>query len=175
MKRFVMTAAAVFLSSLPARAAEGRWQEYVYRESGFSANFPEAPQSHNVMQRTSQTPSGEISERVYSVDEGGVIYSVGVADFSQSRRDPDLAVREALAALIGNGKVAVEISLEIDSVHGTEYVVIGSDGTRYTDGIFYFKEQLYQVKVVYPVDNSDPAGSSGVGFFMAHFRFLEPF
>jgi hypothetical protein len=60
-------------------------------------------------------------------------------------------------------------------MHGTEFVIRAADGTSYTDSIYYIKEQLYQVKVIYPAANSDPAGSSGIIQFEAKFRFLDPY
>jgi hypothetical protein len=174
MGRFFFTAAFVCAAILPAQAAEPRWQEYRYPEAGFAANFPEAPQAFSRLHATSQSPSG-VREQVYSFDEGGVLYSIDIADFTGARADPDIVVNEATQTLLDNGRLESEIALEIDLVHGTEYIVIGADGTRTTDGIFFFKDQLYQVQVVYPPSNSDPAGSSGISFFLAHFRFLDPF
>ena len=174
MNRFVITAAVAWLSSLPAYAAEERWQEYSYPEAGFSANFPEPPNASSRLHPSSQAASG-VREQMYSFDEGGVIYSVNVADFTRASADPAVVVTEAMQTLLDNGRLESEISLEIDLVHGTQYIVIAPDGTRYTDGIFFFKDLLYQVEVVSPVSNTDPAGSSGVGFFLAHFRFLDPY
>jgi len=174
MRRFFLTAAFACAAILPAEAAEQRWQEYSYPEAGFSANFPEAPKASSRLHATSQAPSG-VREQVYSFDEGGVVYSIDIADFTGANADPDIVVSEAKRTLLDNGHVESEISLEIDLVHGTQYIVNGTDGTRTTDGIFYFKNQLYQIQVVYPLSNSDPAGSSGIGFFLAHFRFLDPY
>jgi hypothetical protein len=171
---FTLTAVAC-LTSLPALGAEDRWQQYTYSDAGFSANFPDQPRSFLRLDPSSQVPWGSISEQVYSFEEGGVVYSVGISDFRHLGANPDVAVTEAVSSLVGEGKLDSKIALEIDQVQGTEYIAVGADGTRYTDGIFFFKEQLYQVKVVYPVSNRDPAGSSGVGFFMAHFRFLDPY
>lgn len=175
MKRLLFAAGLACCLSLTTEAAEPNWQEYSYPEAGFSANFPEPPKSVSSLRPTMLAPAGGVKEQVYSFDEGGVVYSVGIVDFRNSGADPDAAVREARDALVGDGRLESETSLEIDLVHGSQFIVIGSDGTRYTDGIFYFKEQLYQVKVVYPVGNNDPAGSSGVSFFLNHFRFLDPF
>ena len=43
----------------------------------------------------------------------------------------------------------------------------------YTDAIFFVDHFLYQIKVIYPAVNDDPAGSSGIGLFQTAFRFLR--
>jgi hypothetical protein len=174
MRPFFFAAALACAAILPAQAAEERWQEYSYPETGFSANFPETPKPFSRLHASSQAPSG-VREQVYAFDEGGVVYSVGIADFRGTSADADVVVNEAMHTLLESGRLDSEIALEIDLVHGTQYIVIGADGTRTTDGIFFFKDQLYQVQVVYPLGNTDPSGSSGVSFFLAHFRFLDPY
>jgi hypothetical protein len=163
-----------FLSAAPANAAE-RWQEYLYLQDGFSAHFPEKPALLEQLHRTSQSVSGTVGERIYSFNEGGVIYSVSIIDFTKGDVDPDIAVDEVRAALIGSGTLAFDGSIYLDQMHGRELIVVGADGTRYTDGIFYIKRQLYQMKVVYPAVNSDPAGSSGIGIFQGTFHFTDPY
>jgi len=77
--------------------------------------------------------------------------------------------------LKGLGRLAFDESIYTDSMHGREIVVIGDDGTSYTDGIFYVRRLLYQMKVVYPAVNNDPAGSSGISVFLTQFHFTNPF
>jgi hypothetical protein len=158
----------------PAHSAE-TWQEYTYPEAGFSASFPGKPVFAEQLYRTSQSPSGAVTERIYSFNQGGVIYSVSIADFSKVDADPDIVVDEVASVLMGLGTVAFYGSIYLDSMHGRELVVIGGDGTRYTDANFYVKQLLYQVRVVYPAVNSDPAGSSGISIFQAKFHFTDPF
>jgi hypothetical protein len=98
-----------------------------------------------------------------------------MADVSKVDADPDIGVAEVASVLMGLGTPAFYDSIYLDSMHGRELVVIGGDGTRYTDANFYVKQLLYQVKVVYPAVNRDPAGSSGIGIFLAKFHFTDPF
>jgi hypothetical protein len=165
---------AGLLSVAPASATE-RWQEYLYPEDGFSAHFPDKPALLERLHGTSQSADGTAGERIYSFDEGGVIYSISIIDFTKDDADPDIAVDEVATALIGLGKLTFDGSIYLDQMHGRELVVIGGDGTRYTDGIFYIKRQLYQMKVVYPAANSDPAGTSGISVFQGKFRFTDPY
>jgi len=95
-------------------------------------------------------------------------------DFTKAEADPDIAVGEVASALTGLGRLAFDESIYTDSMHGREIVVIGDDGTSYTDGIFYVRRLLYQMKVVYPAVNNDPAGSSGISIFLTQFHFTNP-
>ena len=171
--RFFLT----FIGFLLAGPAHGSqiWREYTYSEDGFSASFPGKPIIAKRLSKTSQSANRAVPERIYSVNEGGVIYSISVMDFTKVEADPDIAVGEVASALTGLGRLAFDESIYVDSMHGREIVVIGGDGTSYTDGIFYVRRLLYQMKVVYPAVNSDPAGSSGISIFLAQFRFTNPF
>jgi hypothetical protein len=162
------------LWTAPAHSAEN-WREYTYPDAGFSASFPGKPLILRRRSKTSQSPDGAVSERIYSVNQRGVVYSVSVMDFTKVEADPDSAVGEVVSALMGLGRLAYDESIYTDSMHGREIVVIGGDGTRYTDGIFYVRRLLYQMKVVSPAVNSDPAGSSGISIFLGQFRFTDPF
>src|SRR5258705_13236208 len=163
------------LFSAARAAATERWQEYLYPEDGFSAYFPEKPVLLEQLHGTSQSADGTAGERIYSFDQGGVVYSVSIIDFTKDDADPDIAVDEVATALMGLGKLTFDGSIYLDQMRGRELVVIGGDGTRYTDGIFYIKHLLYQMKVVYPALNSDPAGSSGISIFQGKFRFTDPY
>ncbi len=174
MRSGLLLAFLGFLTAAPACSAE-RWQQYLYPEDGFSANFPEQPTLLEQRHDTSQSAGGTVSERIYSFDEGGVIYSVSIIDFTKGDVDPDIAVDEVASALTGLGSVTFDGSIYLDQMHGRELIVIGRDGTSYTDGIFYLKRLLYQMKVVYPAINTDPAGSSGISIFQGKFRFLDPY
>ena len=155
-------------------AAEN-WREFSYPEAGFSAYFPGKPAIAERLLQSSQSPGGTIMERVYFFDEGGTVYSVGIVDFTGMGADADIAVNEVAAGVTVLGKLAFDISSYINEVHGRRIVVTGGDGTSYTDGIFYNKEHLYQIKVIYPANNGDPAGTSGINQFLVNFQFLDPF
>ena len=171
--RLFLAVIGLFLAG-PAHSAEN-WREYTYPEAGFSASFPGKPVIAKRLSKTSQSRSGAVTERIYSVNEGGVVYSVSVMDFTKAEADPDIAVGEVASTLKGLGRLAFDESIYTDSMHGREIVVIGDDGTSYTDGIFYVGRLLYQMKVVYPAVNSDPAGSSGISIFLTQFHFTNPF
>src|SRR5258708_34890723 len=137
-----------FLLAWPAYSAE-RWREYTYPEDGFSASFPGKPVIVKRLSKTSQSPNRAVPERIYWVNEGGVIYSISVMDFSKAEADPDIAVGEVVSALVGLGRLACDEAFYTDSMHGGAIVVIGVDGTSYIGAIFYVSRGPYQTTVVY--------------------------
>jgi hypothetical protein len=164
-------AAVLFTGS--AVAAEGIWPEFAYPESGFAAQYPDRPKVEDRDYKTDQTPEGVVKERVYSFDSGGVVYAVNIADFTGTRADKDKTIDEAAKNLIARGKVTHDVSGRIDWHYGREIRVEDSNGTSYTDAIFFIDNRLYQINVVYPAANTDPAGSSGIHFFQQAFRLLH--
>ena len=171
----VLLAAACLAIACPAMPAEN-WQQYRFNNAGFSAHFPGRPKISNRVYLSSQAAGGRrLTERVYSSNEGGVIYSVGIVDFSNPAANPDAAVDEVTGALTALGELIFDTSCYVDQMHGREIIVRGADGTTRTDAIFWIKNHLYQIEVVYPQKNTDPAGSSGIGLFLAKFHFLDPY
>ncbi|HEY4265642.1 MAG TPA: hypothetical protein VGM72_10005 [Micropepsaceae bacterium] len=155
-------------------AAEGGWQLFSYPESGFAAQYPNPPQVETVDYKTAQTPDGIVKQRVYSTNNGGVIYSVAVADFTRTRAEKDKTIEEAVANLSGLGKLTHnESGARIDGNYGREIRVEDATGTSYTDAIFFIDNKLYELKVTYPAVNNDPIGSSGIHFFQQTFQLLH--
>jgi hypothetical protein len=147
------------------------WKEYSFNESGFAAQYPGKP---TVEERAYQSAFGSgLKERVYVFNEGGVDYIVAVADFGKSRANKDKVIDEAAKSLMDKGRLTIDYPGRIDLNFGREIVVVDPDGTSITDAIFFVDKKLYQIEVVYPMTNSDPVGSSGIGFFQTAFRFLH--
>ena len=152
-------------------AAAQSWKEYSFKEAGFAAQYPGQP---TVTERAYKTAYGsDVKERVYAVNQGGVEYTVAVAEFSKAKADKQKLIDEAARALMDKGRLTIDYPGRIDWNYGREIVVVGMDGTSTTDAIFVVEGKLYQIEVVYPEMNSDPAGSSGIGFFQTAFRFLH--
>jgi hypothetical protein len=168
----ILGVAAMFLTGA-GYAAEGGWQEFSYPEAGFAAQYPNRPKLEIRDYKTAQIPEGVVKERVYSFNSGGVVYAVQIADFTRTRAEKDRTIDEAAKNLIGLGRVTHDVSGRIDWHYGREIRVEDNDGTSYTDAIFFIDNQLYQIKVVYPALNTDPAGSSGIHFFQQAFRLLH--
>src|SRR5438270_7498873 len=102
--RFALSSALLALAG-PAIAADEGWREFVYPESGFAAEYPSRPNVSTRDYHTAMAPEGAVKERVYSVNSGGVIYEVAVADFSKSSAQKDPTIEEASKAILAQGKM----------------------------------------------------------------------
>ena len=170
MKKASFCAAAALLSLSFTPASAQAWREYSFRDGGFAAQYPGRPK---VEERAYESAfGGPITEKVYSYDSGGVIYLVAIADFTNAKAEEDKAIEEAANALIAKGKMTHDERGRIDFHYGREIRVETPDGTSFTDAIFFINDRLYQIEVIYPVMNTDPAGSSGIHFFQQAFRLL---
>jgi hypothetical protein len=171
--RAIGLAMVTILAAGSAFGAEGGWREFSYPESGFAAQYPDRPKIEDRQYKTAQAAEGSVKERVYSFDSGGVVYTVQVADFTRTRADKDRTIDEAVKNLLALGKVTHDESGRIDWNFGREIRIEDGSGTSITDAIFFIDKKLYQLKVVYPAVNTDPAGSSGIHFFQQAFRLLN--
>jgi hypothetical protein len=170
----VGVAMAAVLIAGAAQAAEDGWREFTYPESGFAAEYPSRPSVETRDYHTTQIPDGIVRERVYSVNLGGVIYAVEVADFTRSPADKDRTIEEAASNLLAQGKMTHDESgARVDFNYGREIRIEDGAGGSITDAIFFIDHKLYQLKVTFPVGNTDPAGSSGIHFFQQTFRLLN--
>ena len=157
-----------------AFAADSGWREYVFPESGFAAEYPSRPTVEMLDYHTSQTPDGIVPQRVYSVKSGGVTYAVEVADFTRSMADKDHTIAEAANNFLAQGKMTHDESdARIDFNYGREIRIEDGAGGSVTNAIFFIGHKLYQLRVIFPADNTDPAGSSGIHFFQQTFRLLN--
>jgi len=173
MRLSVLPVLTALLVPAPVLAAEQGWPEYSFPEAGFAAQYPSRPQVQEGTYKTALVTQGSVKERVYSVNSGGVVYMVAIADFTGGpRQDETKVIDEAAKALMQMGQLTHDVSARIDWHYGREIRVDDGRGTSYTDAIFYIERKLYQLKVVYPEMNTDPVGSSGIHFFQQAFRLL---
>ena len=171
--RFSVLSCALLLAGT-ANAAEGGWREFAFPESGFAAEYPSQPNVEVRDYHTAQTPDGVVPERVYSVRSGGVTYAVEVADFTRSAADKDRSIEEAAKNVLALGKMTHDESgARVDFNYGREIRVEDGTGGSITDAVFFIDRKLYQLRVIFPADNTDPAGSSGIHFFQQTFRLLK--
>jgi hypothetical protein len=160
----------VLLGSVSAAAAADGWKEYSNAQWGFAALFPRPP---TVTDQPYPSANGMgVIEHVYSSEAGGVTYLVSVADFSKTRAPADKTTDEAVARLVAKGRLTIDYPSHMGIEFGREIGVVDKDGTTYTDAFFFVGRKLYQIEVIYPLKNSDPVGSSGIGYFQTSFRWL---
>src|SRR5258708_20824665 len=75
---------ALALVAIASPAAAQSWKEYSFTESGFAAQYPGKPVVEERPYKTAY--GGEVKERVYVFNAGGVDYVVAVAYLSRRRR-----------------------------------------------------------------------------------------
>jgi hypothetical protein len=168
--------AAAPLIAASAMAAEEGWREFSFPESGFAAEYPARPSVATRDYQTKQAPEGTVPERVYSVNSGGVIYSVEVADFTRTKADKDPTIEEAARNVLAQGRMTHDESgARVDFNYGREIRIEDGAGGSITDAIFFIDHKLYQLRVNFPAGNTDPAGSSGIHFFQQTFRLLSSY
>jgi hypothetical protein len=166
--------AAVLMIAGAASAADEGWREFTYPESGFAAQYPARPRMEMRDYRTAQVPEGVVRELTYSVSSGGVIYEVDVADFTKTAAGKDRTIEEAASHQLAQGKMTHDESgARVDFNYGREIRIEDGMGGSITNAIFFIDKKLYQLKVTFPADNTDPAGSSGIHFFQQTFRLLN--
>lgn len=162
-------ALAAMLTAAPASGQAG-WREFEYPRDGFAARYPVEPV---MSERPYQTALGSsVTEHVYSAESEGVTYIVSIADFGAPRPDTDKAIDEAAARLIATGKLTHDVSARLNWNYGRELRVEATDGNSYTDAIFLIGNKLVQLEVIYPLNNSQAAGSSGIHYFQQAVRLL---
>ena len=166
--RLILSLTLALAVSTPAAAQV--WKEYSFEAGGFAAQYQGQPK---VEERPYASAFASlVVERVYSHNSGGVDYLVAIADFAGTRPDGDKTIDEAANALVARGKLTHDERARLDYHYGREIRVETPDGTSYTDAIFFINNRLFQIEVIYPAMNSDPAGSSGIHFFQQAVRLL---
>jgi hypothetical protein len=161
---------AALLGGSPA-ASQAGWKEYEFPQAGFAARYPGEPK---MTEQAYQTRFGSgVQERLYSAESEGVTYTVAIADFGTTRPETDPAIDEAADRLIAMGRLTHDVSARLNWNYGRELRVEGTDGNSYTDAIFLIENKLVQLKVIYPLNNSQSAGSSGIHYFQQAVRLLN--
>ena len=74
---------AALIASSPAGAQAG-WKEYEFSKDGFAARYPGQPVLAESAYETKMAPAA--TERVYSFDDGGIVYAVAITDLEARGR-----------------------------------------------------------------------------------------
>jgi hypothetical protein len=133
---------AVLLTPLPAGAQT--WQNYDYADAGFAVHFPAPPTLTKGVYRAAAGLSAPSA--VYSVRQDNVVYTVTVADFSQTTVEKDKAIGDAVKAFGETGEIKVDVDARINTQFGHELTIANKDGSRSTVAIFFFNHHLYQLE-----------------------------
>ncbi len=137
-------AAVVVLASMPFAAAAQSWQQYNYTDAGFSAQFPNPP---NVSDEKYKTASGiEVPAKIFASRNENIVYSVTVADFTNTALDNDKAIDDAVKIFSAGGEIKADVNERVNRQHGRELTVIGKDASHSSIAIFFFDHKLYALE-----------------------------
>ncbi|HEY4028719.1 MAG TPA: hypothetical protein VGM25_00115 [Caulobacteraceae bacterium] len=127
--------------ALTVAAPAFAWDIYTFPEAKFAAQFPGQPQVGAAKWRT--TAGLEVPAQRYAIQDGGVAYSVTLADFSGTALDKDAVIADGVKAFGAEGEVLVDVEARINSEYGREMSVKRKDGGHDIVAIFFFDNHLY--------------------------------
>jgi hypothetical protein len=157
--RLLACVLTVLVVSLPA-AAQG-WKEYADPGNGFTVSFPAAPRIETT---TYQAADGSaVQAKVYSVTQDGAMFKMTVADLSHAAMEESAVIDHAIKTLSQGGEIKIDIPARVSRVYGRQLSIAGSDGSRSSVAVFYFKGRLYQIEGIALPDAKD-AGSYVIRF-----------
>src|ERR1700680_5131013 len=130
--RSVPIVLAAFVASGPAAAHS--WEEYSYPDFAFSVAFPANPQVETTTYQVADNRS--VPAHVYTVRRSNSIFTVTVADLTNTGLDERTVMDHAIKTLTSGGKVIFDIPHRIYRVYGRQFAVQGTDGSRSTVSVF---------------------------------------
>jgi hypothetical protein len=134
-------AAGALATSVPASAQS--WKEYTYPDYAFAVSFPAEPR---VETTTYQAADGRaVPARVYTVAQPRGVFTMTVADLSESGLDESAVIEHAIQALARDGEVKLNIPARVSRVFGRQLSILGTDGSRSSLALFYVNGRLYQI------------------------------
>jgi hypothetical protein len=140
---FILAAwAASGLSAGPAAAQS--WKEYAYPDYAFAVSFPAEPK---IEATTYQAPDGRtVPARVYAVIQPNSVFTMTIADLSETTLEESAVIDHAIQALSQGGEVKLNIPARVGRVFGRQLSILGADGSRSSAALFYVKGRLYQIE-----------------------------
>ena len=132
-----LACAACLAAAAPAFA----WDIFSYPEAKFAAQFPAEPRVDQARYRT--TAGLEAPAQRWSIQDGNVIYSVTLVDFTGTALDKDAAIADAVKAFGQDGEVLVDVEARINAEWGRELSVNRRDGGHDIVAVFFFDNHLY--------------------------------
>jgi hypothetical protein len=148
--KLLATAVLVLLTCVFAHAQQGRWEEFVSSEGGFSVLMPEKP-TPNTMKVS--TPKGERESRSFSYsDFGKTDYLVAFSKFRETDNKAldydNLFDKIQKGLLIAQaGTVRSKIALTLDGNPGREVMIEHGDGSVKIHRFYFVGDYFYQLSV----------------------------
>jgi len=151
-------------------AAAQEWREYIYSDYGFAIHFPADPKIETGIYRLADGSS--VPARIYSLSESGGVYTVTIADFTQSPLAEKAVIDQAVESLTRDGEAKVDLPARVQFVYGRQLSINGRDGSHTSVALFYHERRLYQIKGTVLATAAD-AGASDAIRFQQSLRFTE--
>ncbi len=138
--RLIVCLFAMLVASAAAQA-QG-WQEFVYPSYSFGVAFPAEPK---VEATTYPAPDGRSAEaHVYSVTQDDAVFKMTVVELPGM--EEKAVVDHAIKTLAQGGDIKLDIPARVARVYGRQLSIVGPDGARSSDAIFYHLGRLYQIE-----------------------------
>jgi hypothetical protein len=129
------------LAAGAAAQAQG-WQEYAYPSYSFGVSFPAEPK---VETTTYPAPDGRIVEaHVYSVTQNDAVFKMTVVELAGM--EENAVIDHAVKTLAQGDEIKLDIPARVARVYGRQLSIVGANGTRSSDAIFYHLGRLYQIE-----------------------------
>jgi len=158
MRLIAFTLAAFFVAG---PAAAQNWQEYSYPDYSFRVAFPANPQIEITTYPIADNRS--VEAHVYSVRQNNIVFKVTVAELANTGLNESAVIDHAIKTLSQGGEIKIDIPARVSRVYGRQLSIAGSDGSRSSVAVFYFKGRLYQIEGIALPDAKD-AGSYVIRF-----------
>jgi hypothetical protein len=140
MRLIFFLLAMLVVAGVPAQAQS--WKEYAYPAYSFSVSFPADPK---VEASTYQAPDGRsVPAQVFSVTQDGAAFKMTVVDLLGM--EESAVIDHAVKTLSQGGEIKLDIPARVSRVYGRQLSLVGADGTRSSDAVFYLNGRLYQIE-----------------------------
>ena len=141
------------LFPLASLASAQSWKEYSYPEFAFTVSFPAEPKIETT---TYAIADGQAAPATaYSVALATGTFKMTVVDLSKAGLEDTAVIDQAIKALARDGEVKVNLPARVGRVFGRQLSILGADGSRSSDALFYYEGRLYQIEgIALPPGNS---------------------
>jgi hypothetical protein len=134
---------ALILAMLVAQpAAAQSWKEYTYPT--FTVAFPADPKIETISYRISDGRA--FAARVYSVTQDHGVFTMTVADLTDSSIEEKAVVDHAIRTLSQGSEIKLNIPHRISQAYGRQLSVAGADGSYSFIAVFFHNRRLYQIE-----------------------------
>jgi hypothetical protein len=125
-------------------AAAQSWKEYSDPDYAFTVSFPADPA---IEATTYQAADGRaVAARVYAAAQNNGVFKMTIADLSETGLEESAVIDHAIKTLSQAGEIKVNIPHRISRVFGRQLSILGTDGSRSSVAVFYYKGRLYQIE-----------------------------